>query len=196
MGANGRLTSMRTGHNLFGFAVRRGLVVALALLPVGILVSAEPEALPEHAPSRSSVLEIALSLEGVPYRPGGSDGSGLDWSGLTYHVYQQLGLILPRTAAAQFAALPEATDPEPGDLVFFAIEGDHISHVGIYLGEGKFLHAPSSGGQVRIDLLAADYWNRRYRGVRRPALPEVAVAPALPTTAPSVADESNQPAGP
>ena len=160
----------------------------MVFLPVRSPRPAEPDVPQEAASLRSPVVEIALRLEGVPYRPGGSDESGLDCSGLTYHVYQQLGLALPRTAAAQFAGLPEATAPEPGDLIFFAIEGERISHVGIYVGDRKFLHAPSSGGQVRIDLLDADYWNRRYRGVRRPVLPSTG---PVPTSEPLVTGESD-----
>ncbi len=112
----------------------------------------------------------ALLYQGVPYRNGGSDpANGFDCSGLVWFVYAQHGRQVPRTVAELFRA-GEAVDPadlQPGDLVFFATAGRGASHVGIALGGDRFVHAPSSSGEVRVERLAADYWATRFVGIRR-----------------------------
>lgn len=119
----------------------------------------------------SLLVSSAMGLLGVPYRYGGNDvDSGLDCSGLVRLVYEQsLGKILPRRADEQ-AAATEAIDRselKPGDLVFFNTMKRAFSHVGIYVGEGKFIHAPRTGAQVRIEDMRIGYWTARFNGARR-----------------------------
>jgi cell wall-associated NlpC family hydrolase len=121
------------------------------------------------------LVAYAASLSGTPYRSGGtSPRTGFDCSGLVQHVYGRLGIALPRStremAGRLSAVAPERR--EPGDLIFFNTTGAAHSHVGIYLGDDEFVHAPSSGGSgVTISNLRQDYWRRRLDGVRRPPLP-------------------------
>lgn len=113
----------------------------------------------------------ALSVIGINYRYGGNTPeSGFDCSGMVRHVVRNaLGLDLPRTARdmAQLGKRIPLDDLKPGDLVFFNTMRRAFSHVGIYLGENRFVHAPSSGGQVRIDDLNNRYWVARFEGARR-----------------------------
>jgi cell wall-associated NlpC family hydrolase len=114
---------------------------------------------------------LAVTLVGVPYRYGGaSPDSGFDCSGLVWYVYRQAaGLALPRsTAEMERAGRPVGQDDmRPGDLVFYNTLGRPFSHVGIYVGERRFIHAPSSGGAVEIVSMQNTYWARRFSGVRR-----------------------------
>lgn len=113
----------------------------------------------------------ALNYLGIRYRYGGdSPDSGFDCSGLVaYSASTSLGLKLPRSAAeiAQHGELIEREALVPGDLVFFNTMGRRYSHVGIYLGEDRFVHSPSAGGKVRIERLSMAYWDKRYNGARR-----------------------------
>lgn len=118
-----------------------------------------------------SVIETALALIGVRYRFGGSSPvTGFDCSGLVTYVFREtLGLKLPRTAA-QIASvgLPVAReDLQPGDLVFFNTRGPRHSHVGIYLGDARFVHAPSARTRVRVDRLDDPSYRDRFDGARR-----------------------------
>jgi len=103
---------------------------------------------------------------GVPYRYGGTSPTrGFDCSGLAQSVYSQAGIEVPRTTGEQYrAALPLKRQAlRPGDVVFFRTHGRRfVSHVGIYVGQGEFIHAPSSGKHVSIDSLRDDYWRRHY----------------------------------
>ncbi|MGD8785331.1 MAG: C40 family peptidase [Thioalkalispiraceae bacterium] len=116
-----------------------------------------------------SVVRVAESMLGRPYKYGGvSPSSGFDCSGLVYYSHRRHGISLPRTSYAQY----KASHPIPrnnlrrGDLLFFRISGK-ISHVGIYLGKNRFIHAPSSGKRVSIARLNSRYWSRRFiRGGR------------------------------
>jgi len=114
----------------------------------------------------------ALGLVGTPYRSAGSDPAiGFDCSGLVVFVYRDAaGVALPRGTVDQFALnapSPSAKAMRTGDLVFFATGKGGVSHVGIYVGEGRFVHAPNHGGRVRLDRLDDRYWSPRYRGARR-----------------------------
>jgi cell wall-associated NlpC family hydrolase len=119
----------------------------------------------------SSVALQALAHLGTPYRVGGlSPQTGFDCSGLVAYVYREgAGLALPRnTFDLSVLGQPvERSALRPGDLVFYNTQRREYSHVGIYLGEDRFIHAPSSGGEVRVESLRADYWVRRYNGARR-----------------------------
>lgn len=114
---------------------------------------------------RLEVVAQALAMTGQPYRLGGAAPGGFDCSGLVSYAYAQAGFRLPRRAIEQAERArrlpPQAL--QPGDLLFFRIDGT-ISHVGIYMGDGRMVHAPSSGKTVRIDTIDAHYWAPRYAG--------------------------------
>ena len=120
----------------------------------------------------NEVLMRAIGLVGTPYRYGGNtpDG-GFDCSGLVGFVFlDAAGLRLPRSTRELIeidAPGIEHDNLQPGDLVFFNPGGGKTSHIGIYVGEGRFVHAPSSGGTVRLDVLESDYWKRSYMGAKR-----------------------------
>jgi cell wall-associated NlpC family hydrolase len=114
-------------------------------------------------------VEVALSMLGKPYRYGGSTPKGFDCSGLVNYSFGQAGIRVSRETRTlrQQATLVRASGLRRGDLVFFDQEDKKYSHVGIYLGDGRFVHAPSSGGKVRTDSLEADYWRRHFVEARR-----------------------------
>lgn len=113
----------------------------------------------------------ALSLVGVVYRYGGSTpDQGLDCSGLIHYVFQEAtGVTLPRTARelARIGDRVPRSELAPGDLVFFNTRHAAFSHVGIYLGDGRFIHAPSTGHRIGVALLSSSYWKKRFDGARR-----------------------------
>ena len=119
----------------------------------------------------SDLVMAAMGFLGVPYRRGGNSAeTGFDCSGLVRAIYgQTIGLMLPRRADEQAAAtqLIDRKELQPGDLVFFNTMRRAFSHVGIYVGDGKFIHAPRSGAQVRVEDMHAKYWQRRFDGARR-----------------------------
>ena len=114
----------------------------------------------------NALTKSALRFLGVPYSFGGTSSSGFDCSGFVQHVFAMLGIALPRTADAQYDVGHRAVGgAHPGDLVFFDTYGG-VSHVGIYLGGGKFVHASSSHG-VMVSRLSESYWATRYVGAKR-----------------------------
>ena len=123
--------------------------------------------------SASDMVISAMNFLGVPYRRGGSSPEqGFDCSGFTRHIFERsLGLVLPRRADQQAhdAGLLAVQKDElrPGDLVFFNTMRRAFSHVGIYVGDGKFIHSPRTGGQVRVEDMREAYWSRRFNGARR-----------------------------
>ena len=122
--------------------------------------------------SRASDLVVtAMGFLGVPYRRGGNTvESGFDCSGFVRAMYEKtIGLVLPRRANEQAAATQtiDKKDLQPGDLVFFNTMKHAFSHVGIYIGEGKFIHSPKPGAQVRVEDMGQSYWQRRFDGARR-----------------------------
>ena len=131
--------------------------------------------LSDRVEARASELVVnAMGLLGVPYRRGGSSAeTGFDCSGFVRSIYEQTaGLLLPRSAAQQAAATQkiDRSDLKPGDLVFFNTMRRAFSHVGIYLGDGKFIHAPKPGAEVRVEDMGVSYWARRFDGARRVAI--------------------------
>ena len=116
------------------------------------------------------VIQTALSLLGTPYRYGGTTPNGFDCSGFVKYVFKSsLGVKLPRLAKHQAQAgksIP-VRYIRPADIVYFKIRGQKSPHVGIYIGKGKFVHAPSSGGKVNIQNLKTKYWRKQFRGARR-----------------------------
>ena len=132
----------------------------------------------------SDMVITAMNFLGVPYRRGGNSADhGFDCSGFTRHVFElSLGLVLPRRVdeQAQTAGLVSVKRSElkPGDLVFFNTLKRTFSHVGIYVGEGKFIHSPRTGGEVRVEDMGASYWSKRFTGARRADVPDSVVAPS------------------
>jgi cell wall-associated NlpC family hydrolase len=114
-------------------------------------------------------LDIARNMLGVPYRYGGNDPRGFDCSGLVQYTFKNAGVELPRTSRDIFrrSQLINPKDLRPGDLVFFAISSNKVSHVGIYDGHKRFIHAPSSGKGVSYASLDNSYWRKRLVGAGR-----------------------------
>lgn len=148
--------------------------LAALLLVAGCARGPTPGGSAPPEPGASAVVARAFDLLGTPYRFGGaSPATGFDCSGLIHYVYRDAaGIELPRTVAglaALHAPAPAADALRPGDLVLFSIKrGRRADHAGIYVGDGEFVHAPSSGGRVRVEPLDLRYWQRSYRGARRP----------------------------
>ena len=139
--------------------------------PAAPAAQAWPAVAPADPARANAVLMRAISLVGTPYRYGGNTPEGgFDCSGLVNYVYRDmLDLRLPRTSRELAAVQGPRIAPErlaSGDLVFFG-SGGTVSHVGIYVGEGRFVHAPSSGGTVRLDRLDGSWWWDHYSGARR-----------------------------
>jgi len=117
-------------------------------------------------PGADVLIRLASAFVGVPYVWGGASPRGFDCSGFTWYVYRRLGINIPRTADVQFAqGRVIAGDPLPGDLVFFQTYDYGASHVGIYLGGGRFINA--IGPNVHVDSFATGYFRSRYLGARR-----------------------------
>ncbi len=122
-----------------------------------------------HTRSEEVVVQ-AVSQLGTPYRWGGESAeSGFDCSGLTQFAFHRANLDLPRTSREQYRATRrvERGDLRPGDLVFFRLKGKRIDHVGIYVGNNRFVHAPSRGKDVSFARLDNAYWSRHYIGAGR-----------------------------
>lgn len=178
---------------LFYIVKYKFLAIAAGLLMVSSLVFAAPEDEQAAGTKRGSdlinllqlgdqmkasvgektdqMLGKAMGLLGVPYKRGGSTAeTGFDCSGFVRHMYEtSIGRLLPRRADEQAAATDkiDRNDLHPGDLVFFNTMRRTFSHVGIYIGDGKFIHSPSAGKAVRVDDLRAAYWTKRFTGARR-----------------------------
>jgi cell wall-associated NlpC family hydrolase len=167
-------------------ALRRAPIVALAAMALVLLpragLAAQPAGVSSQARSAehpvARVLQsaqdlaiYALGLIGVDYRYGGnSPEHGLDCSGLVRYVFQEVvGVTLPRTARemARLGGRVAPGDLKAGDLVFFNTRSSPFSHVGIYLGDDRFIHAPHRGGEVEIGQMSQRYWQQRYDGARR-----------------------------
>ena len=169
------------------FLIEKGLLNASAAALPG--ESAFVSRLRDRA---SDMVLTAMNFLGVPYRRGGNSAEqGFDCSGFTRHVFESsLGLLLPRRADEQATTAGllniKRNELKPGDLVFFNTLRRTFSHVGIYVGEGRFIHAPRPGGEVRVEDLGATYWSTRFTGARRadtgpdgaPATPSVPADPA------------------
>ncbi|MNK08522.1 Murein DD-endopeptidase MepH precursor [compost metagenome] len=143
--------------------------------PIGLLVvqkfKRERQRTHSGVDSDHAMVSEALNYLGIRYRFGGnSPDTGFDCSGLVaYSAERSLGLKLPRNAAAiaQQGTSITKNELKAGDLVFFNTMGRRFSHVGIYLGDDRFVHSPSSGGVVRVENMTMAYWSKRYNGARR-----------------------------
>src|SRR5688572_3233681 len=158
--------------------MRRNAAARLIAVMTTALIAAGCAGTPSRDPAgaistatdlRSAIAQLALSMVGVPYRYGGAHpDEGFDCSGLVYYSYASNGQVAPRTSQAQFDAarkIPLAQAAE-GDLLFFQ-DQEKLSHVGIYLGDGRFVHAPSSGDSVRVASVDAPYYQRHLVAVGR-----------------------------
>lgn len=120
----------------------------------------------ENGHLRPNVVSTALSMKGRPYRYGGNTPTGFDCSGLIHYSFRQAGVVVPRTSYDQY----KASSPvyigriQPGDLLFFRINGTFVSHVGLYIGDNRFVHAAGKSKHVRIDTLDSNYWQKRLVG--------------------------------
>jgi cell wall-associated NlpC family hydrolase len=193
---NGEMFALTTVARSNALAI--ALAAALALPQIAIAQSAAPAAgLARSAKDAASyawngaqdVAIYALGLIGVDYRFGGdTPENGVDCSGLVRYVFQQVtGVTLPRTAKelSRLGNHVASTDLAPGDLVFFNTRRLPFSHVGIYLGDNRFIHAPSTGSEVEIAKLSENYWQKHFSGARRlvgvlPSLVPSAIAAPLP----------------
>ena len=142
--------------------------VAVPAKPVVFINPAE-----ESSPVAADVLFRALGLVGTPYRWGGNTpDSGFDCSGLIKYVYNDAaGISLPRTTREMIVMRAQSVGKDKlqtGDLLFFATSGgSQVSHAGIYVGEGRFVHAPATGGTVKLDSLNKAYWQKAYLNAKR-----------------------------
>ncbi|WP_295007021.1 C40 family peptidase [uncultured Dechloromonas sp.] len=160
-------------------------VLASLLLSVSLLVSGigastaaeqvrkdeQPSFLERYTNAAQDVILQGLKLVGVRYRLGGNnEDSGLDCSGFVRLVFKDsIGASLPRTAKemSEVGQQIDASQLKPGDLVFFNTMRRTFSHVGIYLGDNHFMHAPRTGAEVRVESMDSSYWVQRYNGARR-----------------------------
>jgi len=148
----------------------------MLLTAAGMLAgcSSAPE-IPEQTTIRASnevaskAVDYAQEMLGKPYRFAGDTPDGFDCSGLVKYSYGRAGISMPRDTQSQhrMSVLVSTRGLREGDLLFFDQEGKKKSHVGIYLGNGRFIHAPSSGGRVRIDSVNAEYWKKHFVEARR-----------------------------
>jgi len=170
----------RYSHNV----IRRTCVGGLTLILSGLILGgcSTPTRKPAPHSTIAKFKEVtsvgtagisiaAMGLVGVPYRFGGNTpAGGFDCSGLIVYVYNNAaGIKLPRTVQEMSRAGQTIRNdaPAPGDLVFFNTTGERYSHAGIYVGHGRFVHAPSKGGTVRLDQMTSPYWAARYTEARR-----------------------------
>ena len=164
--------------------LRIALAAALLIPLAQPLCASAQSAPPENALARSAkdaaatawngaqdVAIYALGLIGVDYRYGGeTPENGVDCSGLVRYVFQQVtGVTLPRTSKelSRLGSKVASADLAPGDLVFFNTRRFQFSHVGIYLGDNRFIHAPSTGSEVEIARMSEGYWQKHFDGARR-----------------------------
>lgn len=141
---------------------------SIVIFAISIVLLVSPFASQAEA-SSSSISDTATSLKGIKYKYGGTTKAGFDCSGYIQFVFKQHDISLPRTSSGMHATGTKVNKADllPGDLVFFNTSGKGVSHVGVYIGGGKFAHASSSKG-VRVDALNDPYyWGKRYVGAKR-----------------------------
>jgi len=148
----------------------------------------------------SDMVVTAMNFLGVKYRRGGNDAdAGFDCSGFTRHVFEMsAGLVLPRRVDEQAKApglvSVKRNELQPGDLVFFNTLKRTFSHVGIYVGDGKFIHSPRPGGEVRVEDMGFAYWKKRFTGARRAELSDASMTASAIATTPEALTQAVAPA--
>ena len=153
---------------------RSGLLLALAFVMAACSSTLErPDDTSRRSGSGSiigqSAAQIAMQQVGVPYRYGGQSPAGFDCSGLVHYAYARAGMSVPRTTGQLWSSTHtvERSRLQPGDLLFFSISGK-MSHVGLYLGDGRFVHAPSTGKTVSVQSLSLPYYDKAFLRAGRP----------------------------
>ena len=166
MGSSGRRASVRSLLPAIALVTAGCSWQPVEVPPANAEVRQEPllrqQAIGEHAAA------VALGQVGTPYRYGGQTPAGFDCSGLVHYAYGQAGIPVPRTTGALWSSARPVPREElrPGDVLFFSIAGK-MQHVGLYVGEGRFAHAPSSGRTVTVESLSADFYRQAFlRGGR------------------------------
>ena len=159
LAANAQATPGQSGDEMDKFLADKGLLNKI-------------EQVRQSVGNKASELVVnAMGFLGVPYARGGNSAeTGFDCSGFVRAIYKQsVGLMLPRRAEQQAAATEniDKSELQPGDLVFFNTLKRAFSHVGIYVGDGKFIHSPKHGAEVRVENMGVSYWARRFDGARR-----------------------------
>jgi cell wall-associated NlpC family hydrolase len=170
-------TALVSAHGQTAEPAGNGDAVLQLLHDKGLLprepLSPRAEVVRQVRDKASELVLSAMDFLGVPYKRGGNSAEeGFDCSGFTRHIFERsIGLVLPRRADEQAHAAGvnpiRREELKPGDLVFFNTLKRTFSHVGIYIGEGKFIHAPRSGSEVRIEDMRVAYWQHRFTGARR-----------------------------
>jgi len=153
--------------------MKKVIITAMLLALFGLIITADTDTVKvdkttfvKQLLQREKIVKIALSLQGVEYWYGSDDPDfGLDCSAFTQYVYNKAGIKIPRTAAAQFQKSIKLIRPslQKGDLVFFNTRGISINHVGIYIGDDKFIHSPRVGDVIKIDSLDGRYYKMRFQ---------------------------------
>lgn len=178
VGLSGALHAQTASADDMGnFIAERGIIAK-----IGEQVSLASRAVSNSA---SDLVVNAMGFLGVPYKRGGNSAeTGFDCSGFVKAMYEQtVGQVLPRRAVEQAAATQtiDKTELQPGDLVFFNTLRSAFSHVGIYVGDNKFIHSPRSGSVVRVEDMRISYWSSRFDGARR-VQPPAGTLPTLQNT--------------
>ena len=147
----------------------RRIRCAAAILVAAFAIVACSSAPPARESAGATAASVARAQVGVPYRYGGSTPAGFDCSGLVHYSYATAGISIPRTTTGQWAMMEpvDRHDMRAGDLLFFEISGK-MSHVGLYLGDGRFVHAPSSGRKVSIESLRSGFYRKAFIRAGRP----------------------------
>lgn len=153
------------------------LAMITTLAGCSVVTERDASALRDPAPAAEpasvdagEALKVALAQRGTRYRAGGdAPGKGFDCSGLVYFSFNSVGIRLPRSSHDMFqhARRIDKSELRPGDLVFFRLRSSRISHVGIYAGNGQFVHAPSKGKDVELASMSDAYWSKRFAGAGR-----------------------------
>ena len=162
-----------SGDDMDNFLAEKGLLTQITEASQNLTLSVTQRVARSVTEKASELVVTAMGFLGVPYKRGGNNfETGFDCSGFVRAMYEQTaGLLLPRRAEQQAAATTQIdkADLQPGDLVFFNTLKRAFSHVGIYVGDGKFIHSPKPGAEVRVEDMQKSYWTRRFDGARRVA---------------------------